>query len=78
MDEREMARRAKAGEAAALSALYEAYFDRVYRFVMMRVGNHHDAEDLTEEVFIRILQSISRYDEKGAPLSAWIFRIARN
>ncbi len=78
LDEKELVRRAKVGDASALSALYELYFDRVYRFVMMRVGNHHDAEDLTEEVFIRVLQSISRYDETGAPLSAWIFRIARN
>ena len=78
LDEAELVRRAKAGEPEALSEFYEQYVDRVFRYIVIRVGNHHDSEDLTEEVFLRALQSISKFNYKGAPLAAWLFRIAHN
>jgi len=70
--------RAKAGEPQALGAIYDWYLPRVYRYVLSRVGNVAEAEDLTEDVFLRMLGAIGDYRKTGVPFSAWLFRIARN
>jgi len=62
----------------AFGVLYERYVDRIYNYVYHRVGNHHDAEDLTARTFYRALAHIKRYEDRGAPFSAWLFRIAHN
>ena len=67
-----------AGDEAALAELYNLYFPRVYRYILARVGNQYDAEDLTEEVFLRVLDAIGRFQWREAPFSAWLFRIAHN
>jgi RNA polymerase sigma-70 factor (ECF subfamily) len=69
---------AKAGDQAALSELYTLYFPRVYRYILARTGNTYDAEDLAEEVFMRVLEAIERFQWREAPFSAWLFRIAHN
>ena len=69
---------AKAGDQAALSELYQTYFPRLYRYILARTGNTYDAEDLTEEVFMRVLEAIKRFQHREAPFSAWLFRIAHN
>lgn len=69
---------AKAGDEKALSELYLTYFPRVYRYILARTGNSHDAEDLAEEVFMRVLEAIERFQWREAPFSAWLFRIAHN
>lgn len=69
---------ARAGSDAALSELYTLYFPRVYRYILARTGNSYDAEDLTEEVFMKVLEAISRFEWREAPFSAWLFRIAHN
>lgn len=69
---------ARAGEESALSELYTLYFPRVYRYILARTGNPYDAEDLTEEVFMRVLEAIERFQWREAPFSAWLFRIAHN
>ena len=69
---------AKAGDEKALSELYLTYFPRVYRYILARTGNSHDAEDLAEEVFMRVLEAIDRFQWREAPFSAWLFRIAHN
>jgi RNA polymerase sigma-70 factor (ECF subfamily) len=69
---------AKAGDQAALSELYQTYFPRLYRYILARTGNSYDAEDLTEEVFMRVLEAIKRFEHRKAPFSAWLFRIAHN
>ncbi len=69
---------AKAGDQAALSELYQTYFPRLYRYILARTGNTYDAEDLTEEVFMRVLEAIKRFEHRKAPFSAWLFRIAHN
>ncbi|HEY5640437.1 MAG TPA: sigma-70 family RNA polymerase sigma factor [Dehalococcoidia bacterium] len=69
---------AKAGDEAALSELYQTYFPRLYRYILARTGNTYDAEDLTEEVFMRVLEAIKRFQHREAPFSAWLFRIAHN
>jgi RNA polymerase sigma-70 factor (ECF subfamily) len=71
-------RRAKAADRSALGELYDALVSRVYRFVYFRVNRKEDAEDFTEQVFVKIFEKISQYDERGLPFEAWVFRIARN
>lgn len=51
---------------------------RVYRYILARTGNQYDAEDLAEEVFMRVLEAIDRFQWREAPFSAWLFRIAHN
>jgi len=69
---------ARAGDVVALSELYTLYFPRVYRYILARTGNSYDAEDLAEEVFMRVLEAIERFQWREAPFSAWLFRIAHN
>jgi RNA polymerase sigma-70 factor (ECF subfamily) len=69
---------ARAGDSVALSELYTLYFPRVYRYILARTGNSYDAEDLAEEVFMRVLEAIERFQWREAPFSAWLFRIAHN
>ena len=76
--ERAIVDAAKAGDEAALAELYSLYFPRVYRYILARMGNPYDAEDLTEEVFLRVLDAIERFQWREAPFSAWLFRIAHN
>ena len=65
-------------DANAFGQLYESYVDKVYNYIFYRVGNTHDAEDLTSRAFHRALASIPTYEQRGAPFSAWLFRIAHN
>jgi len=69
---------ARTGDERAVAELYNAYFPRVYRYMLARTGNVGDAEDLTEEVFIRVLDALGRFEWREAPFSAWLFRIAHN
>src|ERR1044072_861863 len=70
--------RAQAGDRDALEELYLEHFDRIYSYLHMTVGNRHDAEDLTTQTFLRMLESIGRFRWGAAPFSAWLFRIAHN
>jgi RNA polymerase sigma-70 factor (ECF subfamily) len=62
----------------AFGQLYERYHDRIYNYVYYRTGNNDDAADLTAKVFMRAMQHISNYEDKGVPFSAWLYRIAHN
>jgi RNA polymerase sigma-70 factor (ECF subfamily) len=62
----------------AFGALYERYVRKIYNYVYYRTGNEHDAEDLTARVFYRALAHVGRYDDRGLPFSAWLYRIAHN
>lgn len=62
----------------AFGLLYERYVGSIYNYIYYRTGNHHDAEDLTARTFYRALKHISRYVDRGAPFSAWLYRIAHN
>jgi RNA polymerase sigma-70 factor (ECF subfamily) len=70
--------RAQDGDRAALEELYVLHFDRIYSYLHVSVGNRHDAEDLTEQTFLKMLESIDRFVWRRAPFSAWLFRIAHN
>lgn len=77
-DERTLVDRARTGDRVAMDGLYSLYFDRVYRFVLVRVGNPSDAEDLTAEIFIRVIEALPRFRWQDVPFHAWVFRIAYN
>ena len=70
--------RAQGGDRDALEELYLLHFDRIYSYLHMSVGNRHDAEDLTTQTFLKMLESIGRFQWQSAPFSAWLFRIAHN
>ena len=75
---RRLVDRAQRGEREALEDLYLLHFDRIYSYLHMSVGNRHDAEDLTTQVFLKMLESIGKFRWRSAPFSAWLFRIAHN
>ena len=77
-DVRRLVDRAKAGDRGALEELYLIHFDRIYSYLHMSVGNRHDAEDLTNQTFVRMIESIKRFRWQSVPFSAWLFRIAHN
>ena len=75
---RKLVDQAQQGERAALEELYLIHFDRIYSYLHMTVGNRHDAEDLTTQTFLKMLESIDRFRWQSVPFSAWLFRIAHN
>ena len=70
--------RAQKGDRGALEELYLIHFDRIYSYLHVSVGNRHDAEDLTTQTFLKMLESIGKFRWQSAPFSAWLFRIAHN
>jgi RNA polymerase sigma-70 factor (ECF subfamily) len=70
--------RAQGGDAAAIGAVYEHYHLSVLRYLYYRVGDHQAAEDLTSEVFLRMIKALPRYRQRSTSFQAWLFRIARN
>src|ERR1700750_263894 len=81
-DSRELEREAigatKAGNWDGLSYLYSRYSDDVQRFVQSIVHDRHESEDITQEVFTKLITKIRRYEERDVPFAAWIMRVARN
>jgi RNA polymerase sigma-70 factor (ECF subfamily) len=75
---RDLVERAQQGDRAALEDLYLIHFDRIYSYLHMSVGSRHDAEDLTTQTFVKMLESIGRFRWQAVPFSAWLFRIAHN
>jgi RNA polymerase sigma-70 factor (ECF subfamily) len=76
-DESQLVARAKE-DPSAFGQLYELHFQRMYRFVYSRVQDRAVAEDVTSEVFMKALRSLSRYQDTGRPFSAWLYQIAVN
>ncbi len=76
--EENLVRRAQHHDQEAFAQLYEEHFDKIYRYVTFKIGNEIEAEDMTQQVFLNALQSISSFKWKGIPFSAWLFRIAHN
>lgn len=74
----ELAAAACAGDTEAVGALYDRLVGPIYRYVVLRVRHPHDAEDLTQLVFERLVTALPRYRPSGSPFEAWAFRIARN
>lgn len=77
LEETELIERAKS-DPEAFGELYERYHKRIYNYVYYRTGNAADAEDLTARIFVRAMDHIGTYEDKGLPFSAWLYRIAHN
>jgi RNA polymerase sigma-70 factor (ECF subfamily) len=77
-EERALVERAQAGDTAAYGDLYERHVDRIYSYVSFKLGDRTEAEDVTEQVFLRALESLGSYCWQGVPFSSWLFRIAHN
>lgn len=72
-----LVRRAKSGEDAALTEIYNLYFQKMYRFIFYRVGHHEMAEDLAEDVFIKAFSKLSSLSQEQS-FEGWLYQIARN
>jgi RNA polymerase sigma-70 factor (ECF subfamily) len=70
--------RAKEGDRDAFQFLYVRYSDNLYGYVRSIVRNDHEAEDVTQQVFAKLMTSLVKYDDRGIPFSAWLLRMARN
>lgn len=77
-DDARLVKRAKNGDADAFGQLHDRYAEAIFRFLHARLNNRMDAEDLFGEVFLRAWNALPRYQQKGLPFSAYLFRIARN
>jgi RNA polymerase sigma-70 factor, ECF subfamily len=65
-------------DADAFGELYDRFLERVYRDLFFRTGSHPEAEDLTEQVFLKAWEAIGRYRWQGRPFLAWLYRLAHN
>jgi RNA polymerase sigma-70 factor (ECF subfamily) len=65
-------------DPARFAALYDLYFDRIYAYIASRAASRDEAEDMVSEVFHKALANLRRFEWRGAPFSAWLYRIAAN
>jgi RNA polymerase sigma-70 factor, ECF subfamily len=70
--------RAKGGDQDALRFLYVSYSHNIYGYVRSIVRDDHEAEDVTQHVFAKLITAIGKYDDRGVPFFAWLLRFARN
>lgn len=70
--------KAKKGDTAAFSKIYDNFADEIYRYVFFRVSSEQDAQDLTEMIFLKTWENLDRYSNTKQAFGAWVFRIARN
>ena len=70
--------RAQKGDMEALHFLYVRYADDVLRYVRSFVQDHHEAEDITQNVFVKLMSVIGKYEPREVPFAAWILRVSRN
>ena len=75
---RRVVKRAQAGDRQALDFLYAHYADNVYGYVCSIVHDRHEAEDVTQHVFAKLIHVIGKSEERDVPFFAWILRVARN
>jgi RNA polymerase sigma-70 factor (ECF subfamily) len=72
----ELVQRAQKGDSAAMAQLYQTYAQKIYRYVAYRVSSSADAEDLTAEVFVKMVEALPSYRWTGAPFESWLYSIA--
>lgn len=77
-DERLLIANAQQGDKDAVSALYEAYAQSIFQYISYRVDSRMVAEDITAEVFLRMVRGLKDFEDRGLPFGAWLFRIAAN
>ncbi|MFQ6099926.1 MAG: RNA polymerase sigma factor [Anaerolineae bacterium] len=77
-DEARLIQRAKKGDPTAFAEIYDRHQPAIYRYIFYQVDDAATAEDLTSEVFARLVEKIDRFTYRGRPLLAWLYTIARN
>lgn len=77
-NEQELVAQAQRGDEAAITYLYEAHVDAIFEFIRYRVASKSIAEDLTSEVFLRMVRGLDKYHDQGFSFRTWLFRIAAN
>lgn len=70
--------RAAHGDAHAFRGIYELLAPRLHRFVLVRVRDRSDCDDLVQRIFLKMIEALPRYEARGLPFAAWAFRLARN
>jgi RNA polymerase sigma-70 factor (ECF subfamily) len=78
LKEEDLVREAVRGDQQAFARLYEEHFDKIYRYVYLKIGDREEAEDMTQQVFLQALRSIGSFKWQGTPFTSWIYRIAHN
>ena len=78
VNERQLVLQAQAGNAEAFGQLYDAYMERIYRFIYFRVEDQQTAEDITSQVFLRAWNNLDRFRLGRTPYLAWLYTIAHN
>ena len=77
--ENKLVKRAKNGDSKAFGELYDSHISPIYRFVLLKVSDKANAEDITQHVFLNAWQNIHKYESRpGIPFSSWLYRIAKN
>jgi RNA polymerase sigma-70 factor (ECF subfamily) len=69
---------AQHGDAWAFGMIFDHYHESIHRFIASRVHRPSDVEDLTQQVFVKALEALPRYESRGIPFGGWLFRLARN
>ncbi len=77
-DEAQLVRRAVARDADAFGGLYELYIDRIGRYIFYKIGSREEAEDLTEQVFLKAWENIHTFRGEPSAFPVWLFRLAHN
>jgi len=77
-DEAKLIRRAQRGDREAIAALYDCCYASVFRYIYYRINEQECSEDLTNEVFVRMISKLPSYVEQGRPVLAWLYTIAHN
>lgn len=73
-----LVKRLQAGDRSLYGELYLRYFDRVYSYLRMSLRDPHEAEDVAQDVFMKVYEALPTYERRGMPFRFWLFRIARN
>ena len=76
--EDELVAAAKEHDEQAWSEIYSRHVEKIYSYIYFRVGDRSTAEDLAADVFVRAISGIHKYEYRGTPLLAWLYRIAHN
>ena len=77
-EEKALVARAQQHDEEAFAQLYERYFDKIYRYISLKIGDKFEAEDMAQQVFLKALKSIASFKWQDVPFSAWLYRIAHN